>query len=78
MVFKHKTNPTKVVKVYKPTEEGYKTLDELREGLRMYRARDEVPAELQGYLQGEKGMYPVFTQTRVGSIEKMSVLGKDV
>lgn len=44
MVFKHKTNPTKVVKVYKPTEEGYKTLDELREGLRMYRARDEVPA----------------------------------
>lgn len=29
---------------------------------------------LQGYLQGEKGMYPVFTQTRVGSIEKMSVL----
>lgn len=78
VVFKHKTNPTKVVKVYKPTEEGYKTLDELREGLRMYRARDEVPgavpAELQGYLQGEKGMYPVFTQTRVGSIEKMSVL----
>ena len=78
VVFKHKTNPTKVVKVYKPTEEGYKTLDELREGLRMYRARDEVPGavptELQGYLQGEKGMYPVFTQTRVGSIEKMSVL----
>lgn len=78
VVFKHKTNPTKVVKVYKPTEEGYKTLDELREGLRMYRARDEVPgavpAELQGYLQGEKGMYPVFTQTRVGPIEKMSVL----
>lgn len=69
---------TKVVKVYKPTEGGYKTLDELREGLRMYRARDEVPgavpAEPQGYLQGEKGMYPVFTQTRVGSIEKMSVL----
>lgn len=78
VVFKHKTDPTKVVKVYKPTEGGYKTLDELREGLRMYRARDEVPgavpAELQGYLQGEKGMYPVFTQTRVGSIEKMSVL----
>lgn len=78
VVFKHKTNPTKVVKVYKPTEEGYKTLDELREGLRMYRARDEVPgavpAELQGYLQGEKGMYPVFTQTKVGPIKKMSVL----
>lgn len=78
VVFKHKTDPTKVVKVYKPTEGGYKTLDELREGLRMYRARDEVPGavptELQGYLQGEKGMYPVFTQTRVGSIEKMSVL----
>lgn len=78
VVFKHKTNPTKVVKVYKPTEGGYKTLDELREGLRMYRARDEVPgavpAELQGYLQGEKGMYPVFTQTKVGPIKKMSVL----
>ena len=78
VVFKHKTDPTKVVKVYKPTEGGYKTLDELREGLRMYRARDEVPGavptELQGYLQGENGMYPVFTQTRVGSIEKMSVL----
>lgn len=78
VVFKHKTNPTKVVKVYKPTEEGYKTLDELREGLRMYRARDEVPgavpAELQGYLQGEKGMYPVFTQTKVGPIKKMSIL----
>lgn len=78
VVFKHKTNPTKVVKVYKPTEEGYKTLDELREGLRMYRARDEVPgavpAKLQGYLQGEKGMYPVFTQTKVGPIKKMSVL----
>ena len=78
VVFKHKTDPTKVVKVYKPTEEGYKTLDELREGLRMYRARDEVPgavpAELQGYLQGEKGMYPVFTQTKVGPIKKMSVL----
>lgn len=78
VVFKHKTNPTKVVKVYKPTEEGYKTLDELREGLRMYRARDEVPgavpAELQGYLQGENGMYPVFTQTKVGPIKKMSVL----
>lgn len=42
------------------------------------KARDEVPgavpAELQGYLQGEKGMYPVFTQTRVGPIKKMSVL----
>ena len=78
VVFKHKTNPTKVVKVYKPTEGGYKTLDELREGLRMYRARDEVPGavptELQGYLQGENGMYPVFTQTRVGPIKKMSVL----
>ena len=78
VVFKHKTDPTKVVKVYKPTEGGYKTLDELREGLRMYRARDEVPgavpAELQGYLQGEKGMYPVFTQTKVGPIKKMSVL----
>ena len=78
VVFKHKTNPTKVVKVYKPTEEGYKTLDELREGLRMYRARDEVPGavptELQGYLQGENGMYPVFTQTKVGPIKKMSVL----
>ena len=78
VVFKHKTNPTKVVKVYKPTEGGYKTLDELREGLRMYRARDEVPGavptELQGYLQGENGMYPVFTQTKVGPIKKMSVL----
>lgn len=78
VVFKHKTDPTKVVKVYKPTEGGYKTLDELREGLRMYRARDEVPgavpAELQGYLQGENGMYPVFTQTKVGPIKKMSVL----
>lgn len=78
MVFKHKTDPTKVVKVYKPTEGGYKTLDELREGLRMYRARDEVPGavptELQGYLQGENGMYPVFTQTKVGPIKKMSVL----
>lgn len=78
VVFKHKTDPTKVVKVYKPTEEGYKTLDELREGLRMYRARDEVPGavptELQGYLQGENGMYPVFTQTKVGPIKKMSVL----
>lgn len=30
--------------------------------------------KFQGYLQGEKGMYPVFTQTRVGSIKKMSVL----
>lgn len=78
VVFKHKTDPTKVVKVYKPTEGGYKTLDELREGLRMYRARDEVPGavptELQGYLQGENGMYPVFTQTKVGPIKKTSVL----
>lgn len=78
VVFKHKTDPTKVVKVYKPTEGGYKTLDELREGLRMYRARDEVPGavptELQGYLQGENGMYPVFTQTKVEPIKKMSVL----
>lgn len=78
VVFKHKTDPTKVVKVYKPTEGGYKTLDELREGLRMYRARDEVPGavptELQGYLQGENGMYPVFTQTKVGPIEKENVL----
>lgn len=78
VVFKHKTDPTKVVKVYKPTEGGYKTLDELHEGLRMYRARDEVPGavptELQGYLQGENGMYPVFTQTKVGPIKKMSVL----
>lgn len=78
VVFKHKTDPTKIVKVYKPTEGGYKTLDELREGLRMYRARDEVPGavptELQGYLQGENGMYPVFTQTKVGPIKKMSVL----
>ena len=41
-------------------------------------ARDEVPSavptELQGYLQGEKGMYPVFTQTKVGPIEKENVL----
>ena len=40
--------------------------------------RDEVPGavptELQGYLQGENGMYPVFTQTKVGPIKKMSVL----
>lgn len=34
----------------------------------------DVPTELQGYLQGEKGMYPVFTQTKVGPIKKMSVL----
>lgn len=33
-----------------------------------------VPTELQGYLQGEKGMYPVFTQTKVGPIEKENVL----
>lgn len=33
-----------------------------------------VPTELQGYLQGENGMYPVFTQTKVGPIKKMSVL----
>lgn len=77
-VFHHKTDPTKVVKVSKVPEEGYRTVDELRKAIKMSRARDEVPgavpAELQGYLQGEKGMYPVFTQTRVGSIEKMSVL----
>lgn len=44
----------------------------------MSRARDEVPSavptELQGYLQGEKGIYPVFTQTKVGPIEKENVL----
>lgn len=33
-----------------------------------------APTELQGYLQGENGMYPVFTQTKVGPIKKMSVL----
>lgn len=36
------------------------------------------PTELQGYLQGENGMYPVFTQTKVGPIKKMSVLDEDV
>lgn len=78
VVFHHKTDPTKVIKVSKVPEEGYKTVDELRRAIKMSRARDEVPSavptELQGYLQGEKGMYPVFTQTRVGDIEKMSVL----
>lgn len=77
-VFHHKTDPTKVVKVSKVPEEGYRTVDELRKAIKMSRARDEVPSavptELQGYLQGEKGMYPVFTQTKVGPIEKMSVL----
>lgn len=78
VVFYHKTDPTKVVKVSKVPEEGYKTVDELRRAIKMSRARDEVPSavptELQGYLQGEKGMYPVFTQTKVGPIEKTSVL----
>lgn len=78
VVFYHKTDPTKVVKVSKVPEEGYKTVDELRRAIKMSRARDEVPSavptELQGYLQGEKGMYPVFTQTKVGPIEKENVL----
>lgn len=78
VVFYHKTDPTKVVKVSKVPEEGYKTVDELRRAIKMSRARDEVPSavptELQGYLQGEKGMYPVFTQTKVGPIERESVL----
>ena len=77
-VFHHKTAPTKVVKVSKVPEEGYRTVDELRKAIKMSRARDEVPSavptELQGYLQGEKGMYPVFTQTKVGPIEKENVL----
>lgn len=77
-VFHHKTDPTKVVKVSKVPEEGYRTVDELRKAIKMSRARDEVPSavptELQGYLQGEKGMYPVFTQTKVGPIEKENVL----
>lgn len=77
-VFHHKTDPTKVVKVSKVPEEGYRTVDELRKAIKMSRARDEVPSavptELQGYLQGENGMYPVFTQTKVGPIKKMSVL----
>lgn len=38
-------------------------------GNKWARARDEVPGavptELQGYIQGEKGMYPVFTQDEV-------------
>ena len=74
----HKTDPTKVVKVSKVPEEGYRTVDELRKAIKMSRAGDEVPSavptELQGYLQGEKGMYPVFTQTKVGPIEKENVL----
>lgn len=78
VVFHHKTDPTKVVKVSKVPEEGYKTVDELRRAIKMSRARDEVPSavptELQGYLQGEKGMYPVFTQTKVEPIERESVL----
>ena len=77
-VFHHKTDATKVVKVSKVPEEGYRTVDELRKAIKMSRARDEVPSavptELQGYLQGEKGMYPVFTQTKVGPIEKENVL----
>ena len=77
-VIHHKTDPTKVVKVSKVPEEGYRTVDELRKAIKMSRARDEVPSavptELQGYLQGEKGMYPVFTQTKVGPIEKENVL----
>lgn len=77
-VFHHKTDPTKVVKVSKVPEEGYRTVDELRKAIKMSRARDEVPSavptELQGYLQGEKGMYPVFTQTKVGPIEKENML----
>ncbi len=77
-VFHHKTDPTKVVKVSKVPEEGYRTVDELRKAIKMSRARDEVPSavptELQGYLQGEKGMYPVFTQTKVEPIEKENVL----
>lgn len=77
-VFHHKTDPTKVVKVSKVPEEGYRTVDELRKAIKMSRARDEVPSavptELQGYLQGEKGMYPVFTQTKVGPIEKENLL----
>ena len=77
-VFHHKTDPTKVVKVSKVPEEGYRTVDELRKAIKMSRARDEVPSavptELQGYLQGENGMYPVFTQTKVGPIEKENVL----
>lgn len=77
-VFHHKTDPTKVVKVSKVPEEGYRAVDELRKAIKMSRARDEVPSavptELQGYLQGEKGMYPVFTQTKVGPIEKENVL----
>lgn len=34
----------------------------------------QCPQNFKGYLQGEKGMYPVFTQTKVGPIKKMSVL----
>ena len=68
-VFRHKNDPNKIVKVYKFPEEGYKAPSELRRVIEMSRARDEVPGavptELQGYIQGEKGMYPVFTQDEV-------------
>lgn len=43
-VFHHKTDPTKVVKVSKVPEEGYRTVDELRKAIKMSRARDEVPS----------------------------------
>lgn len=80
-IFAELTNPGSYIGLhgFNKFGPGLKPVEDLAIGGNKWaRARDEVPgavpAELQGYLQGEKGMYPVFTQTRVGSIEKMSVL----
>lgn len=80
-IFAELTNPGSYIGLhgFNKFGPGLKPVEDLAIGGNKWaRARDEVPGavptELQGYLQGENGMYPVFTQTKVGPIKKMSVL----
>lgn len=78
-IFAELTNPGSYIGLhgFNKFGPGLKPVEDLAIGGNKW-ARDEVPGavptELQGYLQGENGMYPVFTQTKVGPIKKMSVL----
>ena len=76
IVYKDAANPNKVLKVYNPNGKGYKTIEALRRAIEGYHARDEVPYslynELVGYVQGKKGMFPVFRQDRLTQVGVLS------
>lgn len=71
-VFNHAETPSKVLKVYAVNNDGFPNIEAVREFHKHFMKRNQIPFTVrnnfEGYLKGNKGIFPVYTQNKVTPI----------